>query len=202
MLWSASTPLVLASKSPTRRAMFEAVGVPVEVIPADINERAIEDLEGATPDPGELALILSWKKANEVSFSLPARVVIAADQTLAIGSARLHKPKDRAEAREQLAMLRGKSHTLYSAVTVVQDGLVLFETLDNARLRMRNFSDAFLDCYLDAAGPAVTESVGGYQLEKLGSHLFDRIDGDHFTILGLPLLPLLDFLRRKSFIAA
>jgi septum formation protein len=202
MLWSASTPLVLASKSPTRRAMFEAVGVPVEVIPADINERAIEDLEGATPDPGELALILSWKKANEVSFSLPARVVIAADQTLAIGSARLHKPKDRTEAREQLAMLRGKSHTLYSAVTVVQDGLVLFETLDNARLRMRNFSDAFLDRYLDAAGPAVTESVGGYQLEKLGSHLFDRIDGDHFTILGLPLLPLLDFLRRKSFIAA
>ncbi len=200
-LWSAPAPLVLASKSFARRAMLGAAGLPVEVVPADIDERAIEDAQGAEPDPGELALLLAWKKASAVSFALPSRLVVGADQTLALGAARLNKPKDRAEARAQLSMLRGRTHTLYSAVTLVQDGVLLFETVDNARLVVRDFSDAFLDLYLDAAGPSVSEGVGGYQLEKLGVHLFERVEGDHFTILGMPLLPLLEFLRRRALLA-
>ena len=96
--------------------------------------------------------------------------------------------------------MRGQSHTLHSAATLVQDGSVLFKVVDTARLRMRNFSDKFLDDYLEAAGPSVTESVGGYQLEKLGIHLFERVEGDYFTILGMPLLPLLDFFRYKAFL--
>jgi septum formation protein len=198
--WSAPAPLILASKSLARRTMLSAAGIPIEIVQAQIDERALEDTQGADPDPGEVAMILSWKKASTVSFSLPARLVIGADQTLALGSLRLNKPQNRDEARAQLLMLRGQSHTLYSAVTLVQDGCVLFETVDTARLRMRDFSARFLEEYLEAAGPTVTESVGGYQLEKLGVHLFERVEGDYFTILGMPLLPLLAFMRQKGFL--
>jgi septum formation protein len=140
------------------------------------------------------------EKASAVSFKLPSRIVVGADQTLAMGSVRFNKPADRDEAREQLRRLRGQSHTLQSAVTLVQDGSVLFKVVDTARLRMRNFSDRFLEEYLEAAGPSVTQSVGGYQLEKLGVHLFERVEGDYFTILGMPLLPLLAFLRQQGFL--
>ncbi len=165
-----------------------------------IDERAIERTIGEKRDPDELALLLSWEKASAVSFNLPSRIVVGADQTLAMGSVRFNKPASRDEAREQLRRLRGQSHTLHSAVTVVQDGSVQFKVVDTARLRMRNFSDKFLEEYLEAVGPSVTQSVGGYQLEKLGVHLFERVEGDYFTILGMPLLPLLAYLRQQAFL--
>jgi septum formation protein len=198
--WSAPAPLILASKSLARRTMLSAAGIPIEIVHAQIDERAIERTLGEKRDPDELALLLSWEKASAVSFNLPSRIVVGADQTLAMGSVRFNKPADRDEARAQLRMLRGQSHTLQSAVTLVQDGSVLFKVVDTARLRMRNFSDKFLEEYLEAAGPSVTQSVGGYQLEKLGVHLFERVEGDYFTILGMPLLPLLAFLRQQGFL--
>jgi septum formation protein len=200
-LWDAPTPLVLASKSFARRNMLSAAGIPIEIIPAEIDERALERNLGNNRDPDELALLLSWEKASVVSFKASSRLVVGADQTLAMGSVRFNKPTSTDDAREQLRMLRGNTHTLHSAVTLVQDGSVLFRVVDTARLRMRHFSDAYLDQYLEAVGPAVTKSVGGYQLETLGIHLFERVEGDYFTILGMPLLPLLDFMRRKSFLA-
>ncbi len=198
--WSAPAPLILASKSLARRTMLSAAGIPIEIVHAQIDERAIERTLGEKRDPDELALLLSWEKASAVSFKLPSRIVVGADQTLAMGSVRFNKPADRDEARAQLRILRGQSHTLQSAVTLVQDGSVLFKVVDTARLRMRNFSDKFLEEYLEAAGPSVTQSVGGYQLEKLGVHLFERVEGDYFTILGMPLLPLLAFLRQQGFL--
>jgi septum formation protein len=198
--WSAPAPLILASKSFARRTMLSAAGIPIEIVHATIDERAIERTHGVERDPDELALLLSWEKASAVSLKLPSRLVIGADQTLAMGSVRFNKPGNSDEAREQLLRLRGQTHTLHSAVTLVQDGSVLFKVVDTARLRMRNFSDQFLEEYLEAAGPAVTQSVGGYQLEKLGVHLFERVEGDYFTILGMPLLPLLAFLRQQGFL--
>jgi len=201
LFWSAPAPLVLASKSFARRTMLSAAGIPVEIIPAQIDERAVEySQNGRNRDPDELALLLSWEKASAVSFKAPSRLVLGADQTLAMGSRRFNKPADIDEAREQLRALRGQTHTLHSAATLVQDGSVLFKIVDTARLRMRDFSDKFLDQYLEAAGPTVTESVGGYQLEKLGIHLFERVEGDYFTILGMPLLPILDFFRQRAFL--
>ena len=154
--WSAPAPLILASKSLARRTMLSAVGIPIEIVHAQIDERAIERTLGEKRDPDELALLLSWEKASAVSFKMPSRIVVGADQTLAMGSVRFNKPANRDEAREQLRRLRGQSHTLHSAVTVVQDGSVLFKVVDTARLRMRNFSDQFLEEYLEAAGPSVT----------------------------------------------
>ena len=199
-LWLAAQPLVLASKSAARRAVLEAAGVPVEIAPADIDERAVEARAGAE-DAEMAAALLAAEKAKAVAAKHPGRLVLGADQTLALGERRFSKASDRARAREQLAALRGKTHTLHSAVAVVNAGAVIFEHVDAAHLTMRAFSDDFLNRYLDAAGGAATASVGGYQLEGLGSHLFERVEGDHFTVLGLPLFPLLDWLRRAGHLA-
>ncbi len=199
--WSAPAPLVLASKSFARRNMLSAAGIPIEIIPAAVDERAIERTLGVDRHPDELALLLSWEKASEVSHRAASRLVIGADQTLALGDQRFTKPANRDDARVQLSQLRGKTHSLHSAVTLVQDGSVLFKAVDTARLTMRDFSNAFLDDYIDAAGAAVMESVGGYQLEKLGIHLFEKVEGDYFTILGMPILPLFDFLRREKILS-
>ena len=199
-LWLLPEPLVVASKSTVRRALLQAAGIPVEVRPADIDERAIE---GRVPSacPGKVAALLAREKAVDVAVRMPGRLVVGADQTLALGTQRFSKPVDRAAARAQLQALRGRTHELHSAVAVVRDGMVLYDCVAVARLTMRAFSDSFLDRYLDAAGEAVTVSVGAYQLERTGVHLFAEVDGDHFTVLGLPLLPLLDFFRRQGFVA-
>jgi septum formation protein len=200
-LWLAGQPLVLASKSEVRRLVLVNAGIPVEAVPADIDERGIE-AQATTRDPGEIALLLAREKARAISARLPGRLVLGADQTLALGERRFSKPVGRDGAREQLKALRGKVHALHSAIALVRDGAIVFEHRDAARLAMREFSDRFLESYLDAAGAAVTASVGGYQLEKLGIQLFERIEGDHFTILGLPILALLEHLRRAGQLAA
>ena len=199
-LWLGSGPLVLASQSKVRRALLEAVGIPVEARPAHLDERAIE--QGVSGGPGEVALTLAREKARTVAAMSGNEIVVGCDQTLALGERRLSKPGDRAAAREQLMALRGKTHELHSAVAVCRNGAVTFGHVAVARLTMRAFSESFLDRYLEAAGDAVIASVGAYQLERSGVHLFEKIDGDHFTILGLPLLPLLEHLRHEKALAA
>ena len=200
-LWLAEAPIVLASKSVVRHAMLRDAGLAVEIVPADIDERAIEQRAGLH-DPGEIAALLAREKARAISGGLTDRLVLGADQTLALGERRFSKPTDRAAARAQLEALSGRTHELHSAVALLRGGTVLFEHREVARLTMRALSDRFLDAYLDAIGAAVTTSVGGYQLEKAGIQLFERIDGDHFVILGLPLLALLRFLRHEGWLAA
>jgi septum formation protein len=199
-LWVASKPLVLASKSAVRRKLLAGAGVPVETRPAPIDERAIE-ARSHVHDAVEVARVLAGAKAHTVAAEMPSRVVIGADQTLTLDGRRFSKPADRKAAREQLQALRGQTHRLHSALTVVRDGAVLFDHAATAELTMRNFSDRFLDDYLDTVGEAAFASVGGYQVESLGIHLFARIDGDYFTILGLPLLPLLGYLRQSGMMA-
>lgn len=202
-LWLAAEPLVLASKSTARLALLAAAGISVEVLPADIDERGFEAKAAAQEqEAGAAAALLAREKARAVAAQRPGRLVLGADQTLVLGARRFSKPADRVTAAEQLRALRGKTHALHSAITVMRDADVLFEHADTARLTMRNFSDKFLEQYLDAAGEAVTASVGAYQLERPGIQLFERIEGNYFTILGLPLLPLLDFLRREGLLCA
>lgn len=198
-LWLAPQPLVLASKSASRRLVLESAGLPLEIAPADIDERAVE--RAATGGAGAVAAHLAVEKARAVARQKAGRLVLGADQTLVLGERRFSKPTDRASAAEQLTALRGRTHELHSAVALVRDAEVLFAHTQVARMTMRPFSDHFLSAYLDHAGDAVLTSVGGYQVEKSGIQLFERIEGDHFTILGLPLLPLLAFLRRAQFLS-
>lgn len=200
-LWLSPAPLVLASKSRVRLEMMKAAGIPVETVPADIDERAVERAAG-TSDPQSVAILLAREKARAVAAGNAGSVVLGADQTLALGSKRFSKPADREAARRQLLEFRGRTHELHSAAVMVQDGKVLAELHDTAKLTMRDFSEAFLDAYLDEATDAVTQSVGGYQLERIGIQLFERIEGDHFTILGLPLLSLLQQLRTLKLLSA
>jgi septum formation protein len=201
MLWLAAHPLVLASRSRVRRALLEAAGIPIELIAPDLDERAVEARAGPL-SATEAALLLARAKARSAATPAPGQFVLGADQTLALGDARFTKPADVDAAREQLRALSGRTHELCSAIAVAKDGQVIFSHCAVARMTMRSFSERFLDAYLEAAGSAVTTSVGAYQLETLGIHLFERIEGDHFTILGLPLIHLLGFLRREGCLAA
>jgi septum formation protein len=199
-LWLSEQPLVLASRSEARGKILAAAGLPFEVRPAELDERAVEGKLGPS-DAVAAARLLARAKAETVAKTAPGRLVLGADQTLARGDRRFSKPTDRADAAEQLRALRGRTHELHSALTLMIDGDVLFSYVGIARLTMRDFNDLFLDDYLDMAGNHVLASVGGYQLEGIGIHLFEHVEGDHFTILGLPLVPLLTFLREKKFIA-
>ena len=192
-------PLVLASKSDVRGKLLAAAGLRFEIRPAQIDERALEAKAGVS-DAVAAARMLARAKAEAVSAMRPGHLVLGADQTLALGTKRFSKPAGQTAAAEQLRSLRGRSHELHSALALVRDGNVLFDCADSARLIMRDFSDKFLDDYLAIAGDAALASVGGYQLEGIGIHLFERVEGDYFTILGLPLLPLLAFLRQNKFI--
>jgi nucleoside triphosphate pyrophosphatase len=193
-LWRGNRPLVLASQSRARQTLLANAGIEFESDAAEIDERAIQQASGLV-GPGEIASLLAREKASFVSARRPGHHVIGADQTLALGSRIFNKPAGRAQAADQLRALAGQCHELHAAVAVAHDGKILFEHVAIARMTMRQLSDADIDGYLNEAGAAVTSSVGAYQLEGLGIHLFETIDGDHFTILGLPLLPLLAFLR-------
>ncbi len=178
---------MLASKSESRRAILQSAGIPIDIVPAEIDERQLK----RAPDlsmPGEIAALLAREKATAVAAQMPGPLVLGADQTLALGERLITKPADLAAAREQLKALRGKTHELHAALAVARDGEIVFEHCDDARLTMRAFSDAFLDRYLEAAGHAVTASVGAYQVERSGIHLFERIEGEPFHHSGFAVI--------------
>jgi len=199
-LWRGKYPLILASQSRARQQLLSNAGIDFEAVAAEIDERAVQQASGLSA-PGEIAGLLAREKALSVSMRQHGKIVVGADQTLALGMRLFSKPADRAQAAGQLRALAGRSHELHSAVALARNGKILFETVTIARITMRQLGEAEIDAYLDQAGEAVTSSVGAYQLEGLGVHLFERIEGDHFTILGLPLLPLLAFLRSARLLA-
>jgi septum formation protein len=195
-LWRGKKPLILASQSRARQALLASAGIKFEAVPADIDERAVQQASGMTA-PGDVAALLAREKSLSVSSQLSGRLIVGADQTLALGSRLFSKPAGRAQAAEQLRALAGGVHELHSAVAVARDSEIVFAALTSARMTMRKLDEAEIEAYLDEAGEAATSSVGAYQLEGLGVHLFERIEGDYFTILGLPLLQLLAFLRSE-----
>ena len=199
-LWRGKEPLILASQSRARQMLLANAGIAFESEPAGLDERQVQQKSNLSA-PGEIASLLAREKSLSVSRRRSGRYVVGADQTLALGARLFSKPAGRAEAAEQLHALAGRSHELYSAVAVARDGEILFEKVAIARMSMRRLSEAEIASYLDEAGAAVTSSVGAYQLEGLGVHLFERIEGDHFTILGLPMLVLLEFLRSERLLS-
>ncbi len=192
-LWLGA-PVVLASRSAGRARILRNAGVPFTVHPADIDERTLEI--GVAHD--ELALKLAQDKARHVSREHPSAIVLGADQTLTIAGALLHKPGAMGQARDQLLSMRGRSHTLTSALAVARDGEILFRHRETATIIMRRFSERTLDAYLAAMGDRALASVGCYEIEGLGTHLIARIDGDWFTIVGLPILPFLAYCRKHG----
>lgn len=197
------TRLVLASKSRARAAMLSAAGIAVELLPADIDERAfdarwVSDGLG----PAEVAAKLAEAKAEVISLKVRDAVVIGADQTLALGERRFSKPKDAAQARAHLMAFRGRTHYLHSGVAIARAGIIEFSHVSSAAMTVRAFSDRFIDDYIAAMGQNITSSVGCYHFEGLGLQLFDRIEGDYFTILGMPMLPLLAHLRDIGIVAS
>lgn len=193
---SAAPKLVLASGSRTRAAMLEQAGVPAILDRPLVDEDEVKAAGRAEGVPADaVAEALAELKAQRITRRHPGALVVGADQMLDCEGRWFDKPADRAAARAQLLDLRGKTHQLVSCAVVVRDGERMWHKTDSARLTMRNFSEAFLDDYLDRVGDDVLHSVGAYQLEGLGAQLFHRVEGDFFTILGLPLLPLLGFLR-------
>jgi len=188
--------LILASGSPFRKAMLEHAGVAVDAIPADLDERALEAPlaeSGATPE--EVALVLAEAKAVAVSEAHPGRLVLGCDQTLSLGDEVFHKPADMEGARRHLLRLSGQTHQLNSAVVLVRDGETIWRHVAVASLTMRQLDPAFIGRHLARVGKKALSSVGAYQIEGEGIQLFEKVEGDHFTIVGLPLLPVLKELR-------
>jgi septum formation protein len=196
-------PLILASGSQARARMLSEAGVEIEVAVAHIDESELmQSFRQEGMPPARVAETLAELKAQRVSTKHPGRLVLGADQMLDCAGTWLEKPRDLTEARRHLLALRGKSHRLISSAVLVRDGSRLWHHTAGADLTMRDFSDNFLDAYLRNAGEAVLGSVGAYQLEGLGAQLFARIEGDFFTILGLPLLAVLDILREQGMLKA
>jgi septum formation protein len=206
MLMARNAPeLVLASASASRRQLLEAAGLSFRVVPAEIDEAAVREAVLTGDDsilPADIAEILARAKAEEVSERHPEALVIGGDQVLALDGRIFEKPAGMAAARDSLLALRGKTHQLHGAVVLAEQGETTWSHLDTAHMTMRASTPEFIGRYLAAAGERVCQSVGAYQLEALGVHLFERIEGDYFTILGLPLLPLLAELRSRGVIEA
>jgi septum formation protein len=200
-LWLPQEPLVLASQSAARASLLASAAIPFMAVPAAIDEREVE--AAAAPAGAEgAAVLLAERKALDRSCALPGRLVLGADQTLELDGRRFSKPADRPAARAQLLALRGRTHSLHSGLALARDGALLWSGADTAEMTMRDFSESFLDLYLDAAGADVLKSVGAYRLEGPGIHLFERVRGAHSTVLGLPLLLLLARLRDIGALAA
>jgi len=193
--------LVLASSSKARARILMSAGLTYVVEPADLDENPIKKLEAEKGSTAEqVSQVLALAKAHSISQRHPGSVVIGCDQMLDCEGVWYDKPATDAVVAEQLKSLRGKSHKLISAVSVVRDGKELWNFVGVTRLTMRDFSDSFLDDYIDKVGRLVKGSVGAYHFEGLGIQLFEKIEGDYFTVLGLPLLPLLEFLRSEGMV--
>jgi septum formation protein len=188
--------IVLASGSQFRKAMLEAAGVDIDVVPAKIDERTVEKtLEGTGASPEDVAQVLAEAKALDVSERKPGRLVLGCDQTLSLDDELFHKPRDMEDARRHLLKLSGRTHQLNSAAVLARNGEALWRDVGIARLTMRKLEPGFIGRHLARVGPMALNSVGAYQIEGEGIQLFEKIEGDHFTIVGLPLLPLLKELR-------
>lgn len=199
--WLGREPLCLASASGTRRALLVAAGIPVTVCAPDVDERATESALGDTVDAATVAQTLATAKALAVARRRPGHV-LGADQTLECAGRRFHKPATCEAATEVLAFLSGRPHRLHSAAALAQDGRIVWSHVETAELSLRPLSRDFIGLYLASIGDAALASVGSYRIEAEGLHLFERVSGDHTTILGLPMLPLLDALRRLGLVAA
>ncbi|MBN9281561.1 MAG: Maf family protein [Hyphomicrobium denitrificans] len=200
-----ATRLILASGSAASRTLLEAAGLNFDVIPANIDEGKIRDaIVGATAnvEGSDIAGVLAAEKARLVSIEHPNALVVGADQVLTLGGKFFSKAENLAEAREILSMLRGRTHELVSAVALARNGEVHWQTSATAEMTMRSFSDEFLGCYLEKMGERALHIVGCYELEGPGVQLFEDIDGDYFTILGIPLLELLARLRHEGMVTA
>lgn len=196
---AARAPLILASASPFRAALLEAAGLAFDQVPAEIDERAVEaalDSTGMRPD--DVALVLAEAKAAEVSARHRQAWVIGSDQTLSLGDSVLHKPADMDEARRRLLALSGRTHQLSSAVVLARDGQAVWRHVALARLTMRDLDPGFVGRHLARVGERALKSVGAYQYEGEGIQLFSAVEGDHFTIVGLPMIPLLEALRARG----
>jgi septum formation protein len=194
--------IILASASKVRARLLRSAGIKFTIIPANIDEEAIrtECLAGMSSTPDKIAQSLALAKAQAISSEHPLAFVLGADQILVFEDKIITKPNDIKQARVRLKQMRGANHTLISALACVRSGKVLWSTNRHAQLRMREFSDVFMDDYLYQAGAQILSTVGAYEIESLGIQLFDHVEGDLFTIQGLPLLDLLAFLRAQSII--
>lgn len=199
--WRASEPLILASKSAGRQQVLTQALIPFESRPADLDERAIESALGPV-GADAIAGALAIAKASAISATEPGRLVLGADQVASCEGRVFGKPADRENAGALLRFLSGRRHRLHSAIALCRDGAVAFETVAHADLTMRPLSERFIDEYLDAMGETALSSAGAYQVEGLGAHLFSEVCGDHWTIMGMPILPLLDALRGLGALAA
>ena len=191
-----TSPLILASSSPFRRILMENTGLHFQAVAADIDERAIEaplERDGAGPDA--VAIVLAKAKAKDVSDRFPDSIVIGSDQTMSLGTQVFHKPKTMADAENHLLTLSDKTHRLNSAIALARNGDIIWEHVSHAHLTMRKLPADFIHRHLSRVGEKALSSVGAYQLEGEGIQLFSKIDGDYFTIVGLPMLPLLEKLR-------
>lgn len=202
-LWQSALPLVLASKSAARQTLLTSAGLPFEAVDAKIDEREIEaSLLAQKAGAAEVAAHLAQAKALAVSASRPEHLVIGADQVLDLEGRLFAKPKDLAEAVQHLALLSGRTHELHSAFCVARGGKILKEEVPVARLTCRVLSKIFIEAYVKTAGPELLNSVGAGAVEGLGIHVLEKIEGDHATIMGLPLIPLLQFLREEGSLLA
>lgn len=199
MLQNPDIPLILASASIARQRLLRQAGLTVEALPAYVDEAAVKEAAAADGwEAAELALALAELKAQRISAKFPAALVIGADQLLVCGDDWFDKPADLAEAARHLTLLAGKTHQLVTAICAYRNGAMVWHHVATPSLTMRRLSPGFIADYLETEGDGVCGSVGGYRLEALGSHLFSRIEGDFFTILGLPMLALLDYLRQAG----
>ena len=203
MLQKPGYEIVLASNSSGRAALLSGAGIEFEKHAADLDERAIEQaltIDGVRPDPVDVAIVLARAKAEHISARHDDAYVIGADQVLALGDQIFEKPATMDIARHNLLKFRGQTHYLHAAICVARNGETIWDHAESAAMTMRNFSTDFLANYLVTAGESVKTSVGAYRLEESGTHLFEKIEGDYFTILGLPLIPLLNFFREKRLV--
>ena len=199
-LWLCPEKLILASRSKARISMLTHAGVPIEIVPADIDERAIQDACSNTLDPAGIAIALAEAKAKAVSSQKTHRLVLGSDQTLDVDGRVYAKASDRTEALERLKAFSGRHHLLHSAYCFARNGAVVLSGVRTAKVSVRTLSDDFIEAYLDENGSDILGSVAVYEVEGLGVHLFDQIDGDWFTVQGLPLLDVIAFLQAKNWL--